>query len=214
MESTTNSQRQPGPVSGRMLHRRQTTLDSMPPPQISPDGFPIYMEPPHSDAPDVGAKVNFLTRLMHILMCKCTKRYYMAWMCSLGFMITFGIRCNMSWVTLAMEHHAHLPTAEIAKLGKEINVTTVSLCLRHQDSKVHEITKSPLGLAALALNVFCVKMTRTQSCILFGLLFNQTQIKVSTRWDSRQARLPCLVIDRTAESNGSVHEFTTLSGLN
>ncbi len=116
----------PATNAPRMLHRRQTTLDSMPPPKIGPDGFPIYKEPPHADAPDVGHKVNILTRLMHILMCRCTKRYYTAWMCSLGFMITFGIRCNMSWVTLAMEKHAHTPTAEIAKLGKELNTTTVS----------------------------------------------------------------------------------------
>ncbi|KAM7535555.1 hypothetical protein Aperf_G00000096424 [Anoplocephala perfoliata] len=92
-------------IPPRILRRRQTTLDSMPPPVIGPDGFPIYKEPPHSDAPDVGMKVNLLTRIVHILMCRCTKRYYTAWMCSLGFMITFGIRCNMSWVTLAMEHH-------------------------------------------------------------------------------------------------------------
>ncbi|VUZ38976.1 unnamed protein product, partial [Hymenolepis diminuta] len=96
------------------LHRRQTTLDSMPPPVIGPDGFPIFKEPPHADAPDVGMKVNLLTRIVHILMCRCTKRYYTAWMCSLGFMITFGIRCNMSWVTLAMEqHHPHSKEAAL-----------------------------------------------------------------------------------------------------
>ncbi|VDO00136.1 unnamed protein product [Rodentolepis nana] len=39
------------------LHRRQTTLDSMPPPVIGPDGFPIFKEPPHADAPDVGMQV-------------------------------------------------------------------------------------------------------------------------------------------------------------
>eukprot|EP00108_Taenia_solium_P011876 TsM_000336500 transcript=TsM_000336500 gene=TsM_000336500 len=108
----------------RRLRRRQTTLDSMPPPHIGPDGFPIYMEPPHSDAPDVGMKVNILTRLVHILMCRCTKRYYTAWMCSLGFLITFGIRCNMSWVTLAMEHHGHLESAAISKIAENITLTT------------------------------------------------------------------------------------------
>ena len=117
----------PRQMPPRMLHRRQTTLDSMPPPHIGPDGFPIYKEPPHSDAPDVGMKVNFLTRLMHILMCRCTKRYYTAWMCSLGFMITFGIRCNMSWVTLAMEHHtSHLKYAQISKISENLTLTTVS----------------------------------------------------------------------------------------
>lgn len=111
-------------VTQRRLHRRQTTLDAMPPPHISPDGFPIYKEPPHADAPDVGMKVNILTRIVHILMCRCTKRYYTAWMCSLGFLITFGIRCNMSWVTLAMEHHTHLESAAISKIAENITITT------------------------------------------------------------------------------------------
>ena len=115
-------------IPPRMMRRRQTTLDSMPPPHIGPDGFPIYKEPPHADAPDVGMKVNLLTRLMHILMCRCTKRYYTAWMCSLGFMITFGIRCNMSWVTLAMGHHvSHPKFAEISKIAENLTLTTVSL---------------------------------------------------------------------------------------
>lgn len=107
----------------RMLRRRQTTLDAMPPPVIGPDGFPIYKEPPHADAPDVGMKVNLLTRIVHILMCRCTKRYYTAWMCSLGFMITFGIRCNMSYVTLAMEHH-HAHSKEAA-LELNSSISTV-----------------------------------------------------------------------------------------
>lgn len=126
MAQNANTQRPSMAGQTRMpvrLHRRQTTLDSMPPPVIGPDGFPIFKEPPHADAPDVGVKANLLTRIVHILMCRCTKRYYTAWMCSLGFMITFGIRCNMSYVTLEMEqsskeqrlhHHSNVTDSRVS----------------------------------------------------------------------------------------------------
>nr|QQY02504.1 vesicular glutamate transporter [Cryptocotyle lingua] len=41
-------------------------------------------------------------RCMYYACCRCSKRYYIAWLSSLGFLITFGIRCNMSWAMLSM----------------------------------------------------------------------------------------------------------------
>ncbi|CAH8569141.1 unnamed protein product [Dicrocoelium dendriticum] len=41
-------------------------------------------------------------RCMYYACCQCSKRYYIAWLSSFGFMITFGIRCNMSWAMLSM----------------------------------------------------------------------------------------------------------------
>ncbi|KAH8854129.1 Vesicular glutamate transporter 1 [Schistosoma japonicum] len=54
-------------------------------------------------------------KCMYYLCCHCSKRYYTAWLSSLGFMITFGIRCNMSWAMLTMQARhlaanvSHLP---------------------------------------------------------------------------------------------------------
>ncbi|CAH8473098.1 unnamed protein product [Schistosoma bovis] len=54
-------------------------------------------------------------KCMYFLCCHCSKRYYTAWLSSLGFMITFGIRCNMSWAMLTMQARhiaanlSHLP---------------------------------------------------------------------------------------------------------
>ncbi|OON14431.1 hypothetical protein X801_09778 [Opisthorchis viverrini] len=41
-------------------------------------------------------------RCMYYACCRCSKRYYTACLSSLGFLITFGIRCNMSWAMLSM----------------------------------------------------------------------------------------------------------------
>ncbi|VEL13615.1 unnamed protein product [Protopolystoma xenopodis] len=78
-------------------------------------------------------------RLMHKLRCNGSKRYYLAWLCSLGFMISFGIRCNMSWVMLAMRQitnhtiqisvHAHQASRQsMVTVGHALNA---SHALRH-----------------------------------------------------------------------------------
>lgn len=42
-------------------------------------------------------------KCLHYCCCRCSKRYYTAWLCNFGFMITFGIRCNMTWAMLSMQ---------------------------------------------------------------------------------------------------------------
>ncbi|CAH8479660.1 unnamed protein product [Heterobilharzia americana] len=81
-------------------------------------------------------------KCLHYLCCHCSKRYYIAWLSSLGFMITFGIRCNMSWAMLTMqarhiaanlshlplhkhyEHTHHESGDHVIGLGGLMNVTT------------------------------------------------------------------------------------------
>ncbi|KAF8564380.1 hypothetical protein P879_06671 [Paragonimus westermani] len=77
-------------------------------------------------------------RCLNYLCCRCSKRYYIAWLSSFGFMITFGIRCNMSWAMLSMigrhneSMHAHnhhkthelINKGHVVDLGGILNVTT------------------------------------------------------------------------------------------
>ncbi|KAF7258297.1 hypothetical protein EG68_04536 [Paragonimus skrjabini miyazakii] len=77
-------------------------------------------------------------RCLNYLCCRCSKRYYIAWLSSLGFMITFGIRCNMSWAMLSMigrhnesiharnHHKTHelINKGHVVDLGGILNVTT------------------------------------------------------------------------------------------
>ncbi|THD26196.1 VGL2A [Fasciola hepatica] len=77
-------------------------------PMMNVDGTPIVKEQKtYQDDTCKG-------RCLYYACCRCSKRYYTAWLSSLGFMITFGIRCNMAWAMLSMQsrhknltHHLH-----------------------------------------------------------------------------------------------------------
>ncbi|CAL8078463.1 unnamed protein product [Calicophoron daubneyi] len=84
--------------------------------KFTPDGVPITKEVKTTGPSEKGIQ----GKCMYFLCCRCSKRYYTAWLSSLGFLITFGIRCNISWAMLSMQarhnaslHHAYSPPAAI-----------------------------------------------------------------------------------------------------
>ncbi|VDK34838.1 unnamed protein product [Dibothriocephalus latus] len=96
--------------------------------RIGPDGIPIFKQVPtiEEEEEEVKGAAKWRHKCTNYLLCRCSKRFYTAWMCCFGFMITFGIRCNIGWVTLQMRNNTHPAAAEIPKAIEIANVSTVS----------------------------------------------------------------------------------------
>lgn len=94
--------------------------------RIGPDGIPIFKQVPtiQEEEQEIKGPAKWRHKCTNYLLCRCSKRFYTAWMCCFGFMITFGIRCNIGWVTLQMRNNTHPAAAEIPEAIEIANITT------------------------------------------------------------------------------------------
>ncbi|VDP67222.1 unnamed protein product [Echinostoma caproni] len=86
-------------------------------PMVNADGTPVMKEQKtYQDDTCKG-------RCLYYACCRCSKRYYTAWLSSLGFMITFGIRCNMAWAMLSMQARHKNFTQHLHMMGHGHHLT-------------------------------------------------------------------------------------------
>ncbi|TPP57761.1 Vesicular glutamate transporter, partial [Fasciola gigantica] len=134
-------------------------MDEAAEPMMNVDGTPIVKEQKtYQDDTCKG-------RCLYYACCRCSKRYYTAWLSSLGFMITFGIRCNMAWAMLSMQsrhknltHHLH--TGHGSHHLAPPNSTAHHFTAYHSENGVHSDPGHVVDLAGI-LNVttFCVHVS-------------------------------------------------------
>ena len=135
-------------TSSSTAHKGMAELEEQ---KFTPDGTVLTKD--KSQYPDESCQ----GKCMYYLCCRCSKRYYTAWLSSLGFMITFGIRCNMSWAMLTMQ--ARHTAANMSHLPPE-----------HTHHTHHESLDHSIGLVGL-MNVTTVSSSYSQitRCLIFEL---------------------------------------------